>query len=768
MYWTAFNDTAEFREFVDPEADLSLANPVLGGGDRDPEVMLVKRSPSYADLKGGKALLGQDGLPLRKALFNAGVRYYATNAFPFVTTGNKVSIKEARAAAGILSEEIRRVNPKRVMLLGADAARWAEDFTIPFKRHNEVVGRVFEIGDRYWRVTKAAGALANVPSEYRKFLEDTRELLLYGTEQEEKPENLTERYTTVKFPMLARQILSKMPKRVALDTETTGLDPYTCELLTIQVSWEEGIGYAFPFTIFQPEEWASILSGRDFILQNGTYDVKVLASNGIFISISEDTILQHSLIDETPGTHSMELMANRYLKIDKWSETVDYDNMKAVPLEVLGRYGARDTDLTLRLANTFKPLVRGRYINDLIHRAQNSITRSEMRGVRVDRESAEQMAREIDGKLHEAGGRMEEEYGLKNANSPKQVLELLLAQGVPLEKKKGKYSTNEESISPWEEQFPVVRDILNYRHLTKARSTYLENLLAWSERDGRYHPDFRLAGTETGRLTEKFITLVPRGALPDNPTEGRVYQSRLRELFIPDEGYVLIGADYSGLELVMAAHLSQDPTLMDDITQGRDTHGILAVQAFNLPVDLEPMETLKQRVNERYEHQRFLAKSITFGFLFGSSGMSMTKYMSLDDATQLIDTLKTRYPRLTEWQEEIRQTARKGFVETPWGRRRHFYYDAGLNASVIAKQDRECINFPIQGHSSDMTLEAFTRLEMMGVETLFPVHDAIYVQAREEDAESTFKLVKDTMENIIPNTVPFRVEARIGATWADV
>ena len=768
MYWTAFESTSEMTGFVDPDHGLSLSNPVMGGGDRNPEVMIVKRSPSYADLKGGKALLGKDGLPLRKALFNAGVSYYATNAFPFVTKEGKVPIKDARAAAGILSEEIRRVNPKRIMLLGADAARWTEDFTVPFKRHSEVIGRVFEVDDRYWRVTKAAGALVNVPSEYRQFVEDVRELLLYGTEQQETPKQITERYTTVKFPAVARQILAKMPKRVALDVETTGLDPYTCELLTIQVSWQEGMGYAFPFEIFRPEEWAEILSGRDFVFQNGTYDVKVLANNGIFVSIAEDTTLQHSLIDETPGTHSMEVMANRYLKIDKWSEMVDYDNMKSVPLEVLGRYGARDTDLTLRLANKFKPAVEGRYINTLLHRAQNSITRSELRGVRVDREAAETMAREIDGKLHESAQRMEEEYGLGNANSPKQVLEVLLDQGVPLEKKKGKYSTNEESISPWEEQFPVVRAVLNHRHLTKARSTYLENLLTWSQHDGRYHPDFRLAGTETGRLTEKFITLVPRGAVDDDPTEGRLYQSRLRELFIPDEGHVLIGADYSGLELVMAAHLSQDPALMDDIRQGRDTHGILAVQAFNLPIDLEPMATLKERVNEKYEHQRFLAKSITFGFLFGSSGMSMTKYMSLDDAEQLIDTLKRRYPRLTEWQEEIRQQARKGYVETPWGRRRHFYYDSGLNANVIAKQDRECINFPIQGHSSDMTLEAFTRLEMMGVQTLFPVHDAIYVQAREDEAEKVLSLVKRTMESIIPDSVPFRADAKIGASWADV
>lgn len=767
--FSAFDTLSDMREFISDEEVVEWMNPVVGMGHENPDVMLVKKMPSWADLKGGKPLLGQDGLPIRKALMQSGVTYYATNAYPFVTPkGTKVTIKQARAAAGILSEEIRRVNPERVMLLGADAARWTQDFDVPFSRHDEVLNRTFESNGRLWRVARAPGTIVNVPSAYREFVGAVQEFLAYGTDEQKLPAELDENYVTVTRPGIARQILYGMPQRVALDTETTSLDPYTAKLLTVQFSWEEGKGYAFPWNLFSREEWASLMAGHDYIMQNGTYDIKVLASNGVNVTVSEDTILMHSLIDETPGTHSMEVMANRYLKLDKWGETVNYDDMESVPLDVLGKYGARDTDLTLRLANLFKPKTKVRYIHEVLHRAQNAITRSEIRGVKVDREAAEQMAHELDGKLHESEIRLREDYGLDNANSPKQVLELLLDAGVPLQKVRGSYSTAEDIISPFEDNFPVVRSILNHRHMTKARSTYLRNLLLWSDNDGRYHPDFRLGATETGRLTEKFITLVPRSVAADNATEGRQYQSRLRKLLIPDDGYVLIGADYSGLELGMAAHLSKDPSLTEDIAQGRDTHSLLAIQAFNLPIDPEPHNTLKARTEERYSHQRTLAKQLTFGFLFGSSGMSMTKFMSMDDATQLIETLKRRYPRLAEWQEEVRAKARRGFVETPWGRRRHFYYDSGLSPKVHAAQDRECINFPIQGHSSDMNLEAFSRLEEMGYETLFPVHDAIYLQVREDNIDVAVRDVKKVMEGVITGDVPFRVDIKTGSNWAQL
>lgn len=479
-------------------------------------------------------------------------------------------------------------------------------------------------------------------------------------------------------------------------------------------------------------------------------------------------MLMHSLVDETPGTHSMEQMAHRYLGVEKWTELVDYERMDEAHVDDLAKYGARDADLTLRLATVFRPVVQGRYINEVLHGLQNALILAELRGVRVNRELADQFDREIESALHDHQQRMEDSYGLRNPNSPKQVLDLLLELGVPLGKTKGKYSTAEDAISQYSDMFPVVHDILEYRHLTKARGTYISNILAGSERDGRYHPDFSVARTETGRLAEKLITLIPRADATDNPDLGKRYQARMRELFIPDEGMVLVGADYSGLELGMAAYLSRDPAMVDDIAQGRDTHSILAIQAFNLPVELEPMATLKARTVEHYAHQRTLAKSLTFGFLFGSSGQSMTKYMSLEDAEQLIEALGRRWPGLIEWQAQVRSQARRGHVETPWGRRRHFYYDSALGGRVHAQQDRECINFPIQAQATDMNSLAFTRLTELGYQMLFPLHDAVYLQVQEDKVDQAVKDVRDVMENVLPGVVPFRCDIHVGTTWAEL
>ena len=762
---SAFSSAAEALALV--EADKHPGPMVLGEGELNPEVMVVKRSPSYADHKGGKPLLGQDGLPVRKALLQSNVSYYCTNAFPFVTQGSKVNIAQARQYAAILSEEIARVQPETVVLLGADAARWTSDFPIPFKKHNEVLGRIFEADGKRWAVAKAAGAISSVPSEFRSFLELVAKLVAPdpGGDDAEAPR---ETYRAVVYPQLARTLLRALPPRAALDIETDGLDPYTCNILTVQVSGKEGTGYAFPWDIMTPAEWAQALAGRAWVFQNGSYDVKVLAANGVFLRIAEDTMIMHSLIDETPGTHSMEQMAYRYLGVEKWTELVDYENMADTNAEDLARYGARDADLTLRLANTFRPSVRERYINEVLHDLQNALIRAELRGIRVNRELADQFDREIEAAMHDGQQRLEDSYGLRNPNSPKQVLELLLEMGVPLEKKRGKYSTSEDEIAPFGDLYPVVHDILEYRHLSKARGTYISNILDASERDGRYHPDFSIARTETGRLAEKLIALIPRAAAGDNPDLGRVYQTRMRELFIPDPGMVMVGADYSGLELVMAAYLSRDASLIDDIQHGRDTHSILAIQAFNLPVELEPMDTLKARMVERYEHQRTLAKSITFGFLFGSKGQSMTKYMSLDDAQQLIDALGRRYPGLIAWQSQIRAQARKGYVETPWGRRRHFYYDSALDSRVHEQQDRECINFPIQAQATDMNSLAFTRLTEMGYEMLFPFHDAIYMQVQEDKVERAMSDMRQVMENVLPGVVPFRVDTKSGMSWAEL
>lgn len=768
---TSLLTASEMFDLLPPEVDATGWLPIPGEGDANPDVVLIKGYPHGWDAGKKRPLMGNDGLAIRRALLDLDIPYYATCAFPFYRGGQPLRANVARQAAPVVAEEMRRLQPSKVLLLGADAARWTPTFDFPFRRFNEVLGRSIQVGETTYRIAHAPAAIATNPAAYAEFLRAVQELL--------HPESVSvadapdeERYLTIKNRLQAQAVLRKMGDRVAVDIETNSLDHFTAKILTLQVSWEEGKGYAFPWSLFTPEEWAGFFLGKRCVFQNGSYDVKVLAVNGLHLTIAEDTLLMHSLVDETPGTHSMEAMAQRYLGIDKWSELVNYDDMESVDLDVLGRYGARDTDLTLRLANVFKPLVVDRHIHTVLHRGQNALARSELRGVRVDRAKAEQFDREIQAALHDKAEYLEQHYGLKNANSPQQVARLLYEDlGLPTQKLRGQVTTANDAISQFQESHAVVRDILEYRHLTKASGTYLRNILALTERDGRYHPDYRLAATETGRLAERLITLIPRAEGGGDMDLGKQYQMRLRELFTPDEGYLMVGADYRGLEVGMAAHLSNDPQLIEDYNTNLDTHSVVAIEAFGLDIPIEPRATLKQRVSAEHAYYRSLAKAGTFTWLYSGSEATIARQLGIsnDTATKIMDALRSRYQGVARWQEAVKDTIRRvGSISTPWGRTRRFLVTDTMDRKVIEDQLRQGINFPTQGMSSDVNLEAFSRVEARGIETLFPVHDAIYAQAPIDQVDRVAEEVKRVMESVLPSPVRFEADVHVGETWADL
>jgi len=765
----AFQDAKELRSFLPNQELFTDARALLGDGDDNPDIVVVKYQPSGWDMQNFKPFLGKDGIPIRRHFMQQGIKAYYTTVFPFFRGGAKANAKDVRLAAPVVAEELRRVPATKYLLMGADAARFCPLFSYPFKRFDEIVGRTFEIDGARFRVTHAPAAVVANPAIFQEFLRGVDELISPTTAPPVAPPSY-ERYYVVQNKLQARSIFARVANPVALDIETTGLDPWSDRILTLQISWEEGVGYAFPWTLFEPAEWAALLGGRHLIFQNGTFDVTFLAVNGVHVQIHEDVMLMHSLIDETPGSHSMELMAQRYLGVEKWGDTVNYDDMEGNDLQTLGRYGARDTDLTLRLANHFRPKVEGRYVHKVIHRAQNAITRSSLRGIRIDREKALEFERDIQKALHDKQIYLADVYGLENANSPVQVQELLVNRmQLRLPKLKGKVSTSSSIIEPFAQQHSVIRDILEYRHLTKAGGTYVRNILAVSERDGRYHAQFKLAGTETGRVTEPLITLIPRADDLTNPDLGKQYQVRLRELFLPDEGYVMIGADYRGLEVGMGAYLTNDHQLVDDYNTRLDTHSALAIDAFELGIPLEPRATLKKRVQEGHAFLREIAKRGTFTWLYGGTEAAIRDQLKIDKelAVKILTALRTRYNGVQVWQERVKASVLEhGSVTTPWGRTRRFLIHPALDERMIEDQLREAINAPNQGMSSDMNLAAFAEVEARGIQTLFPFHDAIYAQAREGEEEKVARTIKDVMESVLPGPVRFEADVKTGPNWA--
>ena len=765
-------EQVQAQEDRDALKDLTF---VRGDGDPAPDLILVKDVPTWKEAKVGRIFMGDEGVAVRQGMQEAGLKAYYTSTFPY-RVNDKPKLTEMRRASDIIRYELDALKEKcnKVILFGASTVKTVPQFTEEVQKFKDLFHRPYENDGWEFRVMPHPAQIAASPQLYRDFLNDAKAFHLGVTEKKDVPVPRSEHYVVHTTRARAAIVLNVMQKvsRVAIDLETGGLNPYEDQILTIQMSWTPGRGHAFPWKLFSPGEWADWLQGKNLVFQNGTFDVKFLAMNGVWVRVGEDTMLMHSLLDETPGTHNMEGMAHKYLGIDKWSDMVDYSNMELETVETLGRYGARDADITLRLANVFRSTVQGRHITSVLHDAQNAIIRAELKGVRVNRELAFTMQQDIESALEARRDYMGDVYGLENPNSPKQVGEMLYETlGLPIQKDKGKVTTNEEAMEALAEHHSLPKEILEYRHLTKASGTYLRRLLESSERDGRYHGDFKLAATETGRLTEKLLMLIPRPDNIEGADLGKTYQYRLRELFIADEGYKMIGADYSGLEVSMAAHLTGDRQLITDIANQLDTHSVVAIQAFNLPIELEPYATLKQRTQASYGYQREMAKRGTFTWLYGGEAAALASNVGTDKPTaeRILDALRTRYAGVARWQDAVRVSVqRDGSISTPWGRTRRFFFHSGLGKRGIEAQLREAINSPNQGMSSDINLAAFSALDAKGFDMLFPFHDAIYLQAPESSIQQVSNQVRAAMESVIISPVKFRADVKIGDTWAQL
>lgn len=767
---TVFDTLDELKEFLPDDHPMEGRPYVPSRGAEDADVLVLKATPSYEDHRKQHVWSGDDGRLIRLAILNAGCNGYYATAVPFLPPKTKPKRKDLLEYRGYVAELMKRVGAKRVILFGADAARICPHFRHDFTRFGDIEGRTFSFGGYEFLTLPHPAIYAYNPMKYTLAEEEIYKFL-NPSEEVSGSNPIQERYTVVKDRKEAQQVLKRLGNRLAVDIETTGLDRYDDVILTIQLSDEIGTGYSFPWEVLSPSEWSTYLRPKQLVFQNGSFDVKFLAVNGVHVSIAEDIMLMHSLIDENPGTHSMDAMARRYLDgVDKWGDMINFDAMEENDEEALGIYGARDADITLRLANMFIPQTRERQIHHVLHDAQNAIIQSELRGVRVDRGKAKQFQTEIEKALHDRQLYIEDMYGLKNPNSPKQVAELLYDEmGLPTPR--GSRTTSEAALMNIGEDVPIVRDILEYRHLTKASGTYIKRILESTERNGRYHGDFKLARTETGRLTEPLLLVLPRADDVEGANLGKQYQYRLRELFIPDPGMTMIGADYSGLEIAMSAHIASDVQLIRDVRDRVDIHSTVAVQAFDLDIPLDPPETLRQRVGAEHEYERTLAKAGVFAWLYGGDESTISRNLNipLEAATRIITALKERYAGIALWQENTREEAQKyGYVATPWGRRRHFNFSGTFSHQVREAQMRESTNMPIQGMASDMTLNAYVDIHKQGVQTLFPFHDAIYAQAYHAQADEAAEIIREAMEGSLPGPVPFRVDVETGSHWGEL
>lgn len=584
---------------------------------------------------------------------------------------------------------------------------------------------------------------------------------------------------------------------VAIDTETTSLDPMEAELVGISLATEPGTACYIP--LVHKEGQGDLLGGgmspdqidtarainilkpvlEDLsvlkIGQNMKYDWLMLSRAGIEMVGLDDTMLMSYVLDAGRGGHGMDDLAKRHLGHDcipykeltgTGKSAITFD---MVEIEKATRYAAEDADVTLRLWRVLKPRLVAEKMTTVYERLERPlievVAKMEQRGISVDRQILSRLSGELaqaaaglESEIHELAGRN------FNAGSPKQLGEILFDEmGLPGGKKTktGAWQTGVQVLEDLAaEGHELPRKIIGWRQLTKLKSTYTDALPGFINQDtSRVHTSYSMASTSTGRFSSSDPNLQN---IPIRTAEGR----KIRTAFVANKGNKLVSADYSQVELRVLAHIADIPQLKQAFADGLDIHAMTASEMFNSPiVGMDPM-------------MRRRAKAINFGIIYGISAFGLANQLSIgrSEASEYIKTYFERFPGIKGYMEETKNFAREhGYVETVFGRQAHYPGIKDPNPQMRAFSERAAINAPIQGSAADIIRRAMVRMDgalhnaNLSAKMLLQVHDELIFEVPEEEVDQTITLVKDVMENATMPTlqmsVPLKVDAQAADNW---
>ena len=440
--------------------------------------------------------------------------------------------------------------------------------------------------------------------------------------------------------------------------------------------------------------------------------------------------------------------------------------MAQIDITSAGDYAAADADMTLRLSNLFRPELEKQNLLKLFRDVEIPLVpvlmEMEQAGIALDTGILREMSRYLGEqiKVLEQGIYAEAKHEF-NINSPAQLGKVLFEEmQIPAAKRgKGKYSTEAGVLEFLRPQYPVCGQILEYRQLTKIKSTYIDTLPAMvNPRTGRIHTCFNQTRTTTGRLSSTDPNL------QNIPVRGEL-GGQVRQAFVAPAGTLLLGGDYSQIDLRALAHLSKDKTLMEAFLNDEDIHAATASLLFNVPR------------NEITKDQRRFAKTVNFGVIYGMSeyGLQQATELSREEAGKFIKAYFEKYPGVTNYLEETREKARReGYVETILGRRRYIPDINASNRMVREAAERMAINMPVQGTSADIIkvamIELHKQMPARGMKSrmLLQVHDELVFEVPEDEIDEMQKLVCDIMENAVKLDVPVKVDTKSGKNWGEM
>lgn len=579
---------------------------------------------------------------------------------------------------------------------------------------------------------------------------------------------------------LSQKFLSA--KTLSLDTETTGTDAMTAELVGLSFAVEEFEAYYIPVPpereeaqkivdIFKPayENPSSLKTG-----QNIKYDMLVLARYGVDIKGKMfDTMVAHYVLQpELP--HNMDALAEQYLcystiKIEELigPKGKKQKNMRDLPPGDVYEYACEDADVTLRLKNALHDeLVRNDAIQ-LFEEVEMPLVRvlaaMELTGVRIDTETLRETSELFTLRMN----KLEEEvFALAgesfNLSSPKQVGEILFDKLKIDERAKrtktGQYVTSEEVLEKLRPRHEIVDRILNYRGLKKLTSTYVDSLPTLiNPSTGKIHTSFNQTVTSTGRLSSSNPNLQN---IPVRGDDGK----EIRKAFIPEPGCTFFSADYSQIELRIMAHLSGDKHMIEAFLEGDDIHASTAAKIYHKPI------------GDVTRDERRKAKTANFGIIYGISVFGLAERLNVprSEARELIDGYFATYPRVREYMDEsIERARRQGYIETLLRRRRYLPDINSRNAIVRGYAERNAINAPIQGSAADIIKIAMVRIynrfisENLRSTMMLQVHDELNFSVVPEEREIVEQIVIHEMENAYSLSVPLKADCGWGANWLE-
>ena len=584
---------------------------------------------------------------------------------------------------------------------------------------------------------------------------------------------------------------------VAVDTETTGLNEMTADLVGICLATEPGKACYVPLLhkasrsddLFGSDDLAAGQMPLDLALemlkpvledpsvlkigQNMKYDAKILARYGINVAPIDDTMLLSYAMNAGLHNHGMDALSERYLEhtaipikslLGTGKSAITFDR---VPLEDAVKYAAEDADITLRLWQSFKPQLHKAGVTTVYETMERPLVpvlaRMEMAGVKVDRDTLSRMSNAFAQKMAALEAEIHELAGEKfNVGSPKQLGEILFDKMGIAGGKKGKtgaYATGADVLEDLATEHDLPARVLDWRQLSKLKSTYTDSLQEHiNPETGRVHTSYSIAGANTGRLASTDPNLQN---IPIRTEDGR----RIREAFIAEQGKTLVSLDYSQIELRILAHVARIDSLKQAFRDGQDIHAMTASEMFDVPLDQMTPDIRRQ------------AKAINFGVIYGISGFGLARNLRIprSEAQGFIDRYFERFPGIKEYMDDTVAFAKEhGYVQTLFGRKIH---TPEINArgphAGFAK--RAAINAPIQGTAADVIRRAMVRMDdaikQLPATMLLQVHDELIFEVDDGAVDQTIAVVKEVMESsampAVKLDVPLVVDAGQGRNWAE-